>query len=80
MDDRRLWIEAQLTLLGAQLDAIRAEEGIQRSYVAFGRVTMPTALKALKGRNITVASLLEVADSLDADVVVVKRRKMDGAA
>lgn len=75
MDDRRLWVEAQMILLGAHLDAIRAEEGIKRGNVALGRVTMPTAIKVLKGRNVTVVSLLEVADSLDADLVIVKRAK-----
>lgn len=73
-DDRRLWVEAQLVLLGAQLDALRAEEGIKRVNVALGRVTMPTALKALKGRNVTMESMLQIADSLDADLVIVKRR------
>lgn len=74
-DPRRQLIQAQLELIGARLDLLRSEQGIKRANLAFGCVSMPTAIHVLQGKDHKVSTLLKIADSLECDVriEIVKR-------
>lgn len=70
MTDRRQIIQAQLALIGARLDQLRAEQGIKRAYLAAGCVSMPTAIHVLQGKDHKVSTLITIADSLDCDLEI----------
>lgn len=66
-DERR---QAILALIAAEVVDAAAEQQIKRSYIAQGRVSFPAVVKVLRGRNYTIKTLIEIADSMDCDLEV----------
>lgn len=67
--------QAILTLIAAQVTDEAARQLIKRSYIAYGHVSQPAVIKVLKGRNYTIKTLLEIADSLDCDVEIALKKR-----
>lgn len=61
---------ALLAQIAADLELVRAEEGLKRCYVAYGRLSMPTVLKVLRGGDCKISTLVEIADAMNRDVEI----------
>lgn len=62
-----------LELIASRLADEAAQQSIQRSYIAFGRVSQPTVFNVLKAKNYTIGTLVEILDALDLEITITKR-------
>lgn len=62
-----------LELIASRLADEAAQQSIQRSYIAFGRVSQPTVMNVLHARNYTVGTLIEITDALGLEITITKK-------
>ena len=67
--------QAILTLIAGRLEMIRADLMLKQYGVGYGRVSPSTAHNVLKGKDHKISTLVEIADSMDCDVVIEIRRR-----
>lgn len=71
MTDPEARQRAVLEALAARLELARADQAIKRYLLASkGRLSQGTVARAFRGENLTVSTLVTLADGLDCDVKI----------